>query len=147
VVADKNLVRRRSQGPKVPRSQGAKVPRSQGPRVPRSARVPGSVRVRGAARVPGALRAPRSLGPWVILLVIGIALGFGTEVLGQGPDQMVPISQLPSETIPAAPLVFAAYGFVWAMVIGYVFLLWRRLARVDRDLADVRSRLRPAPRP
>jgi CcmD family protein len=46
------------------------------------------------------------------------------------------------ETLPAAPLVFVAYGVIWTMLLGYVFLLWRRLGRVERELADVNAKLR-----
>ena len=45
------------------------------------------------------------------------------------------------EKLPATPLVFIAYAFVWGALAFYVFLMWRRLARVERDLADVRGRL------
>jgi CcmD family protein len=45
------------------------------------------------------------------------------------------------EKLPAAPLVFAAYAFVWVAMIAYVFSLWRRLVRVERELADVTARL------
>jgi CcmD family protein len=45
------------------------------------------------------------------------------------------------EKLPATPLVFIAYAFVWVALAFYVFLMWRRLARVERDLADVRGKL------
>jgi CcmD family protein len=45
------------------------------------------------------------------------------------------------ESLPATPFVFIAYGFVWLALAVYVFFMWRRLARVERDIADVRGRL------
>lgn len=45
------------------------------------------------------------------------------------------------EQLPATPLVFIAYAFVWGALAFYVFLMWRRLGRVERDLADVRGKL------
>jgi CcmD family protein len=45
------------------------------------------------------------------------------------------------ENLPATPLVFIAYAFVWGALAFYVFLMWRRLGRVERDLADVRGKL------
>ena len=45
------------------------------------------------------------------------------------------------EKLPATPLVFIAYAFVWGALAFYVFLMWRRLGRVERDLADVRGKL------
>ena len=47
----------------------------------------------------------------------------------------------PREELPATPLVFYAYAFVWLALIGYVFLMWRRMARVEQDLAAVQRRL------
>jgi CcmD family protein len=52
-----------------------------------------------------------------------------------------PISDIPKETLPAGPLIFSAYGFVWVALTVYVFLLWRRLGRVEHELADVNARL------
>jgi CcmD family protein len=50
------------------------------------------------------------------------------------------------ETLPATPLVFVAYAFVWVALLGYVVLLWRRLGRVERELADVRAKLQTSGR-
>jgi CcmD family protein len=49
--------------------------------------------------------------------------------------------QAQQEHLPATPLVFSAYGFVWVALATYVFTLWRRVGRVERELADVTSRL------
>lgn len=58
-------------------------------------------------------------------------------------DGFVPMSSAaPREVLPAAPLVFYAYSFVWLALIGYVFSIWRRMARVEQDLADVHRRLK-----
>ena len=54
----------------------------------------------------------------------------------------MPAAQVAKETLPALPLVYAAYGFVWLALVVYVLMLWRRLARVERDLADISTRLR-----
>jgi CcmD family protein len=58
-------------------------------------------------------------------------------------EGFVPVQpgDLAKEQLPAAPLVFAAYAFVWLALVVYVFSLWRRMSRVERDLADVNSRL------
>jgi CcmD family protein len=50
------------------------------------------------------------------------------------------------ETLPAAPLVFVAYAFVWTLLLGYVFLLWRKLGRVEREIAEVNARIRTGTR-
>jgi len=57
-------------------------------------------------------------------------------------EGFVPMSEAaPREELPATPLVFYAYAFVWVALIGYVFLMWRRMARVEQDLAAVQRRL------
>ena len=57
-------------------------------------------------------------------------------------EGFVPMSEAaPREELPATPLVFYAYAFVWLALIGYVFLMWRRMARVEQDLAAVQRRL------
>jgi len=58
-------------------------------------------------------------------------------------DGFAPMGEgAPREVLPATPLVFYAYGFVWIALVGYVFLMWRRMARVEQELADVQRRLR-----
>jgi CcmD family protein len=54
-------------------------------------------------------------------------------------DEFVPVSQLPqAEQLPAAPLVLGAYAFIWVATLGYVWLLWRRVGSVERDLTTLR---------
>jgi CcmD family protein len=64
-------------------------------------------------------------------------------------DGFEPVANLPDpvrEQLPAAPMVMVAYAFVWAMVIGYVWSLWRRLAAVERELKAVSQRIEEAGR-
>jgi CcmD family protein len=58
-------------------------------------------------------------------------------------DGFVPVrpGELGQEQLPAAPLVFAAYSVIWMALIVYVFLLWRRLTNVERELRDVSAKL------
>ena len=72
--------------------------------------------------------------------VVGAAFHVAA-LAGQEPQsQFVPADTLPQETLPATPLVFAAYAFAWLALVVYVFALWRRLGRVERELQDVRNR-------
>mgnify|MGYP003378311309 FL=1 len=48
----------------------------------------------------------------------------------------------PEEQIPAINLVAAAYGFVWVVVVGYVWSLGRRLQKAGADLAALEQRRR-----
>ena len=50
-------------------------------------------------------------------------------------DEFVPIEQLPpQEELPAAPMVVAAYTFVWVAFLAYFFTLLKRLRKVETDL-------------
>ena len=58
------------------------------------------------------------------------------------PEGFVPASSLPSqEQLPAAPLVIGAYAIAWLAVFGYLWSIWQRLGRVERELADVSRRV------
>ena len=56
-------------------------------------------------------------------------------------DEFVPVSELPpSEQLPAARLLVVAYAFAWVAILGFLWSIWTRLGRVERELGDVRSR-------
>ena len=57
-------------------------------------------------------------------------------------NQFIPLDQARQQPeLSPAPLLYGAYAFVWAAVIVYVYTLWRRLGRVERELVDVNARL------
>ncbi len=59
----------------------------------------------------------------------------------QPPDGFVPADTLkPQEQLPAAPLVIGAYAVAWVAVFGYLWSIWNRLGRVERDLAEANRR-------
>ncbi len=59
-----------------------------------------------------------------------------------GQDEFVPVKDLPpQEQMPAAPLVIGAYAFVWAVLLVYVWSVWRRLLKVEREVHDLSSRI------
>jgi CcmD family protein len=64
---------------------------------------------------------------------------------GTQPQQLegfVRADQLPQrEELPAAPLVMAAYAVAWTAILLYVWSIWRRLNRVEREIADVTRRV------
>ena len=60
-------------------------------------------------------------------------------------DEFVPISELPpDDRLPAAPFLIAAYAVVWIILAVYVWTLWRRFVRAERDVKALASRLPPA---
>lgn len=77
-------------------------------------------------------------------LAAGIAAAIlvaGATVAAQGTQGFVPATDIAKESLPATPLLYGAYGFVWVALIAYVFLLWRRIGRVERELADVNAKI------
>ena len=73
-----------------------------------------------------------------LIFIALVAMSAAVSAQGQG---YVAPDQIQRETLPATPLVYAAYGFVWLALITYVFLLWRRLGRVEREIAEVNAKL------
>ena len=52
-----------------------------------------------------------------------------------GQSEFKPVTEIPaSEQLPSAPLVIAAYAFVWLAFVAYVWLMWRKLGKVEQDL-------------
>jgi CcmD family protein len=57
-------------------------------------------------------------------------------------EGFVPVDQLPPEDrMPAAPLLISAYVVAWVAVFGYLWSVWRRVGRVERELAAMRARV------
>lgn len=83
---------------------------------------------------------PFVIGRFVVGVIVA-ALS-ATAISAQTPSQeYVPATDIARESLPALPLLYTAYGFVFVALAVYVFLIWRRLAKVEQELADVRGRL------
>ena len=75
---------------------------------------------------------------WWLMFLVGFA-GMNALVFGQpGQSEFIPLNELPAaEQLPAAPLLIGAYVFVWAAMLAYVWSLWRRLGKVERDISEL----------
>ena len=52
-----------------------------------------------------------------------------------GQSEFKPVTEIPaSEQMPSAPLVIAAYAFVWLAFVVYVWTMWRKLGKVEKEL-------------
>ena len=50
-------------------------------------------------------------------------------------EQYVPASQLPpTEQMPSAPYVIAAYALIWLIAMFYLWTIWRRIGKVEQDV-------------
>jgi len=87
----------------------------------------------------------RNVSKWVVsvVCVLTLVLAAGAQVWAQAEEEFVPVTgdDIVTEQLPATPLVFAAYAAVWIGLLVYVLGLWRKLVRVERDLAEVKSAL------
>lgn len=88
----------------------------------------------------------------LIAVLTGVAAPL-VPVFAQQPPQsaqegFVPVDQLgdAKEELPATPLVASAYAVAWIAVLVYVWSVWRRLNKVDRELAEVARRVEPGAR-
>ena len=61
-----------------------------------------------------------------------------------GQSEFVPVDSLPAaDQLSAAPLLVAAYAFVWVAAMVYLWSIWRRLNKVEDEM---RALAQKAPR-
>jgi CcmD family protein len=91
--------------------------------------------------------------PVALLFVLSLIIASGSIATAhaqqprQTPDEFVPIDELPpGEQLAAGPLLVAAYAIVWLVLCWYVWSLWRRLGRVERELETLARRAAEGPR-
>lgn len=79
----------------------------------------------------------RALGSVIaFLLVAGSAFA-----QPQQQNEFVPVDKLPpGDQLPSAPLLIAAYVFVWIATLFYLWTIWRRLAKVEADVRGLEQR-------
>jgi len=57
------------------------------------------------------------------------------------PEGFVPVTGVPpSEQIPAAPLVIAAYAFFLLLMVFYLWTIWRRIGKVESEMQALERR-------
>jgi CcmD family protein len=85
-------------------------------------------------------RKPGAIGLLMGVLLLGPAMA---NAQPQPPKDFVAVDETqPGEQIPALPLIAGAYGFVWVVLLGYVWTIGRRLQKVEGELAELESRRR-----
>lgn len=58
-----------------------------------------------------------------------------------GQSEFVPVKPGEgTEHLPAAPLVIAAYAFIWIAMMFYLWTIWRRLNKVEADMRALERR-------
>ena len=78
--------------------------------------------------------------PWLaaigsVVLSAVSTLAFALQPPPPGQDGFVAAKDLPpTESIPAAPLLVAAYAIIWVAAVFYLWTIWRRLNKVEDDI-------------
>jgi CcmD family protein len=80
---------------------------------------------------------------WWVMFLVGMA-GMNVLVFGQpGQSEFIPVKELPAgEQLPAARLLIAAYSFVWLAMLGYLWTIWQRLTKVEREMDELSGQIR-----
>jgi CcmD family protein len=75
-------------------------------------------------------------------IVVGAPIVAAQQPTPQQQNEFVPVDDLPqADQLPAAPLVVTAYSVAWLATLLYLWSIWRRLQKVDRELDEVSRRL------
>jgi CcmD family protein len=81
-----------------------------------------------------------------VVLSAGLIPALTPAVMAQpkpSADEFVPLEEVPpEEQIPAINLVAAAYGFVWIVLVGYVWSLGKRLQKAEDEIAALERKAR-----
>ena len=84
------------------------------------------------------LRVARVAVVAIFLALAAAPAAFAVQTAPPGQSEYVPIKDLPpTEQMPAAPLLIAAYAFVWVAVLVYLWTIWRRLGRVEAEMREL----------
>ena len=85
----------------------------------------------------------------VLIMLTSLVLLAAPVLAGQPPaaqSEYVPANpSTATEQLPAANLLIPAYAFVWVAAMVYVWIVWRRLNKVEADMHALERRSR-APR-
>jgi CcmD family protein len=105
------------------------------------------------SRIRIRLTARRGLSSWGRRWLAGLAIaavlaGAAAPLRAAQPpttaaqDGFLPVDESKAqEHLPAAPLLMTAYGVAWAAIFVYVWSLWSRLSKVEREMVEVSRRI------
>ena len=78
---------------------------------------------------------------FVFLLVTVPAWALQQQPPNSGLDGFVPLDSVPrAEAIPAAPLLLSSYAFFLVLMMFYLWTIWRRVNRVEKEMHDLERR-------
>jgi len=75
---------------------------------------------------------------WLAAVAAATALAFQPPA---AQSEYVPVKDLPPvDQLPAAPLLVAAYSFIWLVAMFYLWTIWRRLGKVETEMRALEQR-------
>jgi CcmD family protein len=81
-------------------------------------------------------------------VALAVMIGSAALLAAQPPattaaqDEFKPVDESKmQEHVPAAPILMTAYAVAWVAIFGYVWSLWARLGKVEREIAEVSRRI------
>jgi CcmD family protein len=79
----------------------------------------------------------------ICLALVVVALATSMELIAQEPQsEFKPVTEVPaSEQLPSAPLVIAAYAFVWLAFVAYVWVMWRKLGKMEQEFSSMSAQI------
>jgi len=86
-----------------------------------------------------------------LFLVAWLMAGAAMPALAVQPpaaqSEYVPVKDLPPvDQLPAAPLLVAAYSFIWLAAMFYLWTIWRRFGKVETEMRALEQRRSPSRR-
>ena len=81
-----------------------------------------------------------------LVLVVSLMATTAMQALALQPpaaqSEYLPVKDLPPvDQLPAAPLLVAAYSFIWLAAMFYLWTIWRRLNKVEADMQALDRRV------
>jgi CcmD family protein len=90
----------------------------------------------------------RAVRAAILAAILAVQPGAAAPVAAAQPpttaaqDGFLPLDESKvQERLPAAPLLMTAYAAAWIVIFGYVWSLWSRLSKVEREIAEVSRRV------
>jgi hypothetical protein len=80
---------------------------------------------------------------WIALVSFALlgATVFAQQQPPQSPDGFVPLSSLPpGEELPAARFVIGSYAFFLLLMLFYLWTIWNRLSKVEKEMQELARR-------
>jgi hypothetical protein len=82
----------------------------------------------------------RAFNSLLCLLLIA-APAWAQQPPNAGQSGFVPLDSMPPrEQIPAAPLLLSSYAFFLVLMLFYLWTIWRRISKVEREMHDLERR-------